>query len=148
MAGASFKMNLSSLAGPVALAVTAVKNRQDMAKSIGNMLVSSAIERFEKGEDPEGKKWQVSQRAKDEGGQTLVDKAILKNSITFEASPEMVVVGTNEEYGAIHQYGGQAGRGKKTRIPERPYLGFSEEDAEETVAIMHRFLSIAFGGGR
>lgn len=148
MAGASFKMNLSSLAGPVAFAVAAVKNRQDMAKAIGNMLVSSTIERFEKGEDPEGNKWSISQRAKDEGGQTLVDKAILKNSITFEASPEMVVVGTNVEYGAIHQYGGQAGRGKKTRIPERPYLGFNEEDAEETVAIMHRFLSKAFGGGR
>ena len=146
MAGASFKMNLSSLAGPVAFAVNVVKNRQDMAKAIGNMLVSSTLERFEKGEDPEGNRWPESERAKKEGGQTLVDKAILKNSISFEASPDMVVIGTNEEYGAIHQYGGQAGRGKKVRIPERPYLGFSKEDAEETIDIMHRFLSKAFGG--
>lgn len=31
-------------------------------------------------------------------------------------------VGTNKVYGAIHQFGGQAGRGRRVTIPARPYL--------------------------
>lgn len=31
-------------------------------------------------------------------------------------------VGTNKVYGAIHQFGGQAGRGRRTTIPARPFL--------------------------
>lgn len=31
-------------------------------------------------------------------------------------------IATNVPYARIHEYGGQAGRGRRTRIPKRPYL--------------------------
>lgn len=46
------------------------------------------------------------------------------NRITHQADAQSVVVGMNEEVniGAIHQFGGQAGRGRKVTIPARPFL--------------------------
>ena len=37
----------------------------------------------------------------------------------------------SEEYAAIHNFGGMAGRGKKTKIPQREYLLLQEEDKVE-----------------
>lgn len=58
----------------------------------------------------------------------LQDKATLKNSINAKAFSDRVEVGTNVIYGAIHQFGGQAGRGKKVFIPARPFLMVQDED--------------------
>ena len=48
----------------------------------------------------------------------------LRRSLLWEAYPDgSVVFGSNMEYARIHQKGGEAGRGKKTKIPARPYMG-------------------------
>lgn len=46
------------------------------------------------------------------------------NRITHQADAHSVAVGMNEEVniGALHQFGGQAGRGRKVTIPARPFL--------------------------
>lgn len=36
-------------------------------------------------------------------------------------------VGSGKEYAAIHQLGGEAGRGRKVHIPARPFLPFTGE---------------------
>ena len=46
--------------------------------------------------------------------------------------------GKSADYAAIHQFGGMAGRGKKVRIPARPYLpmddaGFLQPEAETAI---------------
>ncbi|MCK9372591.1 MAG: phage virion morphogenesis protein [Sulfuricurvum sp.] len=46
----------------------------------------------------------------------------LRSSIVSDVSDNEVVVGTNLKYAAIHQFGGMAGRGKKVRIPARPFM--------------------------
>ncbi|MCX6062221.1 MAG: phage virion morphogenesis protein [Campylobacterales bacterium] len=54
----------------------------------------------------------------------------LRNSITrigsdgniFKVSNDSVTVGTNLKYAAIHQFGGMAGRGRKVKIPARPFM--------------------------
>ena len=50
--------------------------------------------------------WAPSQRVRKRGGQTLVDKAILRNSIHGEAGDGFAKVGTDVIYAAIHQLGG------------------------------------------
>lgn len=44
---------------------------------------------------------------------------------------------------AVHQFGAQAGRGKKVTIPARPFLGISNDDRDEIMHILRKH----FGGG-
>lgn len=60
----------------------------------------------------------------------------LRGTIAYHVSDKRkLAVGTNKVYGAIHQLGGQAGRGRKVTIPARPYLGIVDADLAEFVAI-------------
>ena len=55
----------------------------------------------------------------------------LKNSITYAVvGDNRLLIGTNLVYAAIHQLGGMAGRGHRSKIPPRPYLVFRPEDPE------------------
>ena len=53
---------------------------------------------------------------------------------------DSAVIGSNLEYAAIHQLGGQAGRNKSVEIPARPYLKLTDEDFEEIIAATQNFL--------
>jgi phage virion morphogenesis protein len=145
MAGASFKMDVSGLMTVFGQAVAHLSDTKVLMEGIGEMLVSSAKERFEKGVEPSGAPWLPSERVKKSGGQTLIKDSHLRKSITHEAGDDYVVVGTpNEKYGAIHQFGG-AGAGKPG-IPARPYIGVSEDDMEEIGDKVTKFVKGAFKG--
>lgn len=141
MSGVKLTGEWKKLKGVIGKTITKMKHSQTLTEAIGETLVASTRERFEDGKRPDGTDWDESKRVKAEGGQTLVDKAILKNSIGYEASPKKVAVGTVEVYGAIHQFGGQAGRGKKVTIPERAFLGISEDDKDEIKGIVEDFMT-------
>jgi phage virion morphogenesis protein len=49
-------------------------------------------------------------------------------SIHSEAGENVVIVGTDKVYGAIHQFGGMAGRNRKVKIPAREFLMVQDED--------------------
>ncbi|MCY4123519.1 MAG: phage virion morphogenesis protein, partial [Acidobacteria bacterium] len=100
-----------------------------MFDAVGQLLVASTINRFARGVGPDGKAWKPSRRAVEEGGQTLVDKAFLRNSITHVASAGGVDVGTNVIYAAIHQFG-SGGLERPKNIPARPFLGLDDDDAD------------------
>lgn len=101
---------------------------------IGQIVRNSVIKSFMEGGRPQ--KWRPSKRAMKEGGKTLVDKAILQNSIKPKAFPDRAEIGTNVVYAAIHQFGGKAGRGHKVNIPARPYLMVQDEDWTEIKAAL------------
>lgn len=61
-------------------------------------------------------------------GKILIDTGRLRRSITYDAKRYSVRIGTGLVYGAIHQFGGKAGRGRRVTIPARPYLVVQEED--------------------
>lgn len=86
----------------------------DVMDEIGGALVRSTLMRFERGVSPGGTLWTPSQRAREQGGQTLLEKRRLHDSITHDAGRDNVKVGTNIVYAAIHQFGGtiqrEAGR--------------------------------------
>lgn len=126
----------------------ALKNMQnfnsfEMFDEIGSYLDSSVDQRFQNGVDPSGAPWQESNRAKNEGGKTLIDHSILVNSITHIASGKGVEQGTNLVYAAIHQFGGNAGRNKATELVARPFLGINADDENEINAIVKDFLKEA-----
>lgn len=144
MAGFSFELNMDKAMRGLDVAMQKAQRSQEFMDSVGETLVSSTHQHFTDQEGPDGP-WKPSQRAEREGGQTLVDSARLKNSITYEASPQMVVIGVNAVYARIHQLGGQAGRGHKVTIPARPYIYITDEDRAEIKAMAVEHLRSMFG---
>lgn len=108
-----------------------MENKGELLDTIGEVLVSGAIQRFSDGKDPEGTQWEVSKRAANKQGQTLVDTGQLRNSLEYATTTGEVFVGSNKKYAHIHQKGGKAGRGRSVIIPARPYLGISGDDHKE-----------------
>ncbi len=108
-------------------------------QDLGEALLTGTMQRWKEEKDPTGKHWvghDPDVKAKDRSKQILVETRTLQNSITYKAESDKVVVGTNVVYARIHQYGGFAGRGRKVKIPARPYLGISQDDLEEMQAIV------------
>ena len=121
---------------------------------------TSTLDRFKAGVSPDGRKWAPSIRAEQEGGQTLIRKGTLRNSIHSQADASGFAVGTNVKYAAEHQFGdertirarkkpclcfkvgGQWVKKKAVtiRIPSRPYLGFSDEDMHSIRRTVDEFL--------
>lgn len=52
----------------------------------------------------------------------LQDRGQLASSVSTDYGATQAVIGSNLAYAAIHQFGGEAGRGLKVSIPARPYL--------------------------
>jgi len=65
----------------------------------------------------------------------------LKRSVHARTRRREVLVGTNLVYGAVHNFGGRAGRGKKTTIPQREFLLLQKDDEREIRAVLARFVS-------
>jgi len=42
-------------------------------------------------------------------------------------------IGTNVVYARIHEFGGRAGRGRKVKIPKRPFLGPSFQEKKKVI---------------
>lgn len=89
-------------------------------------------------------KWVQSMRAKEQNGKTLLDSSQLASSITYQADERGVTVGINKVYGAIHQFGGFAGKGKKIYITARPYLVIQAEDYVEIQQAVERYYARFF----
>lgn len=71
---------------------------------VGRYLRRQTRLNFERGGRPE--RWKESHRAAREHGKTLTDTGRLAMSITHVAGEDFVIVGTNIDYAAIHQFGG------------------------------------------
>jgi phage gpG-like protein len=125
---------------------------------IGEIIVSSVQTNFEVGgrhgtaneyggSDAPGT-WTRSQRAIDDNGQTLLDTGRLAASIVWAISGETLFIGTNVEYGAIHQFGGLTGKGHVVNIIPRPYLVLQNEDLRAIKDAVVEFYSRRIGALR
>jgi phage virion morphogenesis protein len=76
----------------------------------------------------------------------------LAASIQVESGADYVEIGSAKEYAAIHQFGGQAGRGHQVTIPARRYLPVSAQgelgaEARESILdILNDYLAQAWKG--
>lgn len=98
------------------------KDKSDLMRNIAGTMESAVLTNFDEGGRP---KWLG---IKHRQGTPLVDTENLMNSITSDYDNDSAVVGTNEPYAAIHQFGGMAGRGRKVRIEARPFLQLTSQD--------------------
>lgn len=118
------------------LLLNGVAHRAPLMKKLAGTMQKAVLENFEQEGRP---KW-VPVKHRD--GQTLNLTGNLKNSIernTF-STQHQAIVGTNLEYGAIHQFGGQAGRGRKVKIPKRPFLSLTPNDEQDLIADVREYL--------
>ena len=74
--------------------------------------------------------------------QPLLDTGRLRNSITSVYDSRSATIGTNVVYAPVHQFGSKrAGRGRRTRIPARPYLGLSAADKRQILSRVRSYLA-------
>ena len=117
-----------------------------LMKNIAGIFASAAEDNFAEEGRPD--KWQdlskVTKKQREKKGkwpgQILQVSGQLASSINTYYDNYSAVIGSNLEYAAIHQLGGQAGRNKKVTIPARPYLKLTDEDLEEILFIVKEHL--------
>lgn len=125
----------------------AMKNTTPVMEAIGTGLVGTTTKRFVTQTGPDGGAWAALNPAYASGkrnSRILTESGRLRDSISHVAGNDVVRIGSNVIYAAIHQFGGEikakgGGRlaffigGRMVRpvsvtIDARPYLGISSAD--------------------
>ena len=122
------------------------ENLRPLMKNIAGIFAYSTEENFKEEGRPD--KWldlaesTKKQRTKKRKwpGQILQVEGKLAASINTFYDNDSAVIGSNLEYAAIHQLGGQAGRNKSVEIPARPYLKLTKNDYEEIMATIKEMI--------
>ena len=136
---AELQKNLKKLASKA-------ENLRPLMKNISGIMLDSVEENFEKEGRPN--KWTplskstIRQRTK-KGywpGRILQMRGELASSITSYYDSNSAIVGTNKKYAAIHQFGGDAGRNKKVKIPARPYLKLNDSENVRILGEINKYL--------
>ena len=123
------------------------ENLRPLMKNIAGILAYSTEKNFANEGRPD--KWlDLSERTKKQRkktghwpGQILQVSGQLASSINTYYDDESAVIGSNLDYAAIHQLGGQAGKNKSVSIPARPYLLLTDENLEEILEATEGFFS-------
>ena len=123
------------------------QNLRPLMKNIAGIFAYSTEENFKEEGRPD--KWvdlaesTKKQRTKKRKwpGQILQVEGKLAASINTYYDNDSAVIGSNLEYAAIHQLGGDAGRGKKVKIPARPYLHLTNDDFNEILHETEKYLN-------
>lgn len=113
------------------------ENLRPLMKNIADIFASSTEDNFREEGRPD--KWvdlaesTKKQRTKTGHypGQILQVSGQLASSISTYYDNDSAVIGSNLDYAAIHQLGGQVGKNKKVKIPARPYLKLANDNLEE-----------------
>lgn len=121
------------------------ENLRPLMKNIAGIFAYSTEENFKNEGRP---KWQdlaestkkQRQKKRKWPGQILQVEGQLASSVNTYYDNDSAVIGSNLDYAAIHQLGGQAGKNKKATIPARPYLQLTDNDFEEIIAETEDFL--------
>lgn len=108
--------------------------------------------RFGSGEFGGGtQRWPESERARTEGGRTLLDTAHLSASVTSSVSGNSVSWGTNLVYAATMQFGRKKDGGTSDPdgdgfvIPPRPFVVLQDIDIEDMIDVVLGYYSGLIG---
>lgn len=147
---------LSKLKGNLKKKIDKLQDLTQFFKSVGDYVVrQTQNERFEKEQSPEGVKWkplsqarhkQRLKRHKTGKYKILRDHGELRRSIKEQVSvaKDHVIIGSNLQYAAIHQFGGTIHFKKKkglVTIPARPYLGLNEKDKQHIIMMFQGYIN-------
>lgn len=137
--------------------VAAGGNMQTVFADIGEYLLISHHERFDKEETPDGTPWEPLKeetlrrkmlRGKRGGAagikaasKILRESGDMADTLRYQADDRGLDFGTDRIQGATHQLGDED-RG----IPAREFLGLSDEDERQVLVIIHRHIEAAMAG--
>lgn len=108
-----------------------VGNMAPYLQALGEDIVERTKTRFGTSTGPDGNGWKAYSpvtlglmRARGQAPKRLlVDTGALSNQIYATVQGQNTLrVAASQNYAAIHQFGGMAGRGRKVKIPARPFL--------------------------
>ncbi len=122
------------------------ENLRPLMKNIAGIMATATEDNFKDEGRPD--KWvDLSETTKKQRqkigkypGQILQVSGQLASSISTYYDDNSAIVGSNKVYAAIHQLGGQAGKNKKTTIPARPYLKLTDDNFEEIIYEVEKYL--------
>ena len=122
------------------------ENLRPLMKNIAGIFASATEENFKNEGRPD--KWtELSEATKKQRtkqkkwpGQILQVSGQLASSISTQYDDESAIIGSNLDYAAIHQLGGQAGKNKSVEIPARPYLKLTDDNFNEILDATKNFL--------
>lgn len=118
-------------------ALTALgRNPADAMRDIATYGKATTRERFRMQIGPDGNRWKPSLRVQLHGGKTLTKDGHLGDTITSRSGSNFAEWGSNRIYAAIHQLGGNAGRGLRSKIVPREYLGVNDENDSDILDIL------------
>jgi phage virion morphogenesis protein len=145
MAGARLVID-GSTAPVLAVLNELIRRGQDLREpfaAVGEYLRRSHDERWARGVDAAGDPWadlnpDYQARKPKHADKVLVLEGYLRDSLLYQADADSLEFGTNSIYGATHQFGAEE-RG----IPARPFLGLSDEDEAEILAIFSDYFDAA-----
>lgn len=138
-----FKFNDRALRADLRRKLAQLEDPDPFLKSIGEEFAGAGgiiNTRFKLEKGPDDTPWApladktVRRRQKKYGNAPMTIlrmRGHLAGSINYQVGDGTLKIGSGkeaEDYAAIHQFGGEAGRGLKAVIPARPYLGFSDGD--------------------
>jgi phage virion morphogenesis protein len=123
-----------------------IKNIDDTSpalRDIGEYLTESTQQRFEDMETPDGEKWEelapgtiINKQKTGQSDKILRGYGPLSDLLSYQLGNDQLQFGSNMEYAASMHFGRDSGN-----IPAREFLGFSEQDEDEILAIFHQYLS-------
>ncbi len=157
----------AKLTATIGISIDRLENPEAFYRDIGESLVSSTRQRFLSQTDPKGNPWiglQPEYLATPIKSGSAFPTAIMRlhgylmGSITFQASPDQLVVGSAMIYAAQRQFGGvivpkqakalafQWGPegirlAKSVTQPGRAFIGISDEDREDITAAFHDYIT-------
>lgn len=112
-------------------------------ENIGNTLQESIRYRISNSKTaPDGTAWKQAKHAK-KSGSLLVDTGSLMNGITYAASKNAVIVGSDRLYAVYLHYGFKHHRSQED-IPARPIFGIAGEDYQDIDELLTNYLTGAF----
>lgn len=154
MTGVRITINTAEFANAVQGLGALMRRPQAAMAEIGEALILSTQERAAAEQSPDGVAWpklNPGYAAAKRGGSMLRESGRLLGSLTRRVQGNQVLIGTNVIYAAIHQFGGtirpkgakrlafRLGRtrvfARSVSIPARPWLGVSDADRAEIIAI-------------
>lgn len=99
------------------------RNLRPVMATIARRLFNITEDAFAQERSPFGPAWKAIQR----DGKILQDTGLLAASIARASGKDFAQLSAGRIYAAIHQFGGMAGRGKKTKIEARPYMPINQK---------------------
>lgn len=122
---------------------TRLNDLSEPLANIGNVLENSIRYRISNSKiAPDGKAWAQAKHAK-KSGSLLVDTGGLMSGITYAASKNAVIVGSDKLY-AVHLHYGTQNKDGSERLPPRPIFGISEQDYRDIDELLTDYITGAF----